>query len=258
MIQRNIRLTLQYDGSDYIGWQRQPAYRGRSIQETVEKALAKTLYHPVSLDASGRTDAGVHAFAQVANFHTENPIPCPGLLLSLNHLLPPDILIREALEAAPDFHARLLARAKTYRYCLCQNRLPLWDRHLAWDLGKKLDPDLMEKAAASFLGEHDFRSFTVSSCRAQSFTRRIERIRIWEPGENEGEIPWKIFPGTLLIEVTGAGFLQKMVRLMVARLVAIGKKELPPEAIAEYLAGDRKGATPPAPPQGLMLWEVRY
>jgi tRNA pseudouridine38-40 synthase len=258
MNQRNIRLILQYDGTDYIGWQRQPAYRGCSIQETVEKALARTLYHPVSLDASGRTDAGVHAFAQVANFRTENPIPCPGLFLSLNHLLPPDILVREASEAEPDFHARLLARAKTYRYCLCQGRLPLWDRRWAWDLGKKLDLELMQKAAVSFIGEHDFRSFTVSSCRAKSFSRRIESIRIWKPEEDKNEMPWKIFPGTLLIEVTGSGFLQKMVRLMVARLVAIGKKELPPEAIAEYLAGKRQTPAPPAPPQGLMLWEVRY
>ena len=258
MNRRNIRLTIQYDGTGYIGWQRQPAYRGRSIQEVLEKALARTLYHPVVLDASGRTDAGVHAFAQVANFRTENPIPCQGLYLALNHLLPPDILVREVIEASPDFHARLMAKSKTYRYCLCQDRLPLWDRRWAWDLGKKLDIELMQKAAASFIGEHDFRSFTVSACRAKSFTRRIDQVKIWNPGQDENNSPWKIFPGTILIEVTGSGFLQKMVRIMVARLVAIGKGELSPEAIAKYLSGEKKGATVPAPPQGLMLWKVEY
>ena len=258
MTNRNIRLTLQYDGTAYIGWQRQPAYRGVSVQETLEKTLARILRHPVCLDASGRTDAGVHAFAQVANFHTNNPIPCRGLKLALYHQLPPDILVYEVMEAPEDFHARLCAKGKTYRYCLSMSRLPLWSRNLAWGLDKKLDIGLMRQAAAYFLGEHDFQAFTVTSCRAKSYIRRIEKIDIWEPGQATNEHLWKNIPERILIEVTGNGFLQKMVRLMVARLVEVGKGELPPEAIAEYLAGIKKEPTVPAPPQGLMLWKAHY
>lgn len=244
---RNIRLTLEYDGTCYHGWQRQK--NALSIQEVVETALAKLTGEQVRLLGSGRTDAGVHAWAQVANFHTSSHIPLKAFHAGLNSLLPRDIAVLDAAAAPPDFHARKSARAKTYEYrILNRTSLSPLSRRYAWVIQDPLDLEAMARAAAALPGEHDFSTFRASGGSPGHAVRQI-LAAAWHP-EREGHLRFSI---------TANGFLRGMVRSLVGTMVEIGRGKRPPEDLAALLAqADRRLAGPTAPPQGLFLVEVIY
>ena len=243
---RNVRLTIEYDGTAYAGWQIQP--NGLSVQEVIESALAKMLKEPVRLHSSGRTDAGVHARGMVACFRTGREVPLKAFSDGLNALLPSDIAIREALEAAPEFHPRFDATGKHYRYTIlnASRRSPLV-RLYAWHLRGDLDLASMREGAALFVGEHDFAAFRTSGCAAATTVRRLDAVDVTRDG------------GMLLFDVRGSGFLRNMVRIMVGTLVEVGQGRRAPESIAHLLAAPGRGAAgATAPSHGLCLMEVFY
>jgi tRNA pseudouridine38-40 synthase len=244
---RNIRLTLEYDGNRYHGWQRQK--NALTIQEVIETALAHITGEAVRLIGSGRTDAGVHALGQVANFTTGSAVPERAFVHGLNALLPTDIAVLAA-EAVPiDFHARYGALAKTYEYRLLNRpiRSPLHHTR-AWWLAGRLDAGAMQRAARALPGEHDFLTFRASGSRPGHAGRRVR------------EAAWQRHPGGwLYFTITANGFLRGMVRSLVGTMVEIGKGKYPPEYLGEALEKrDRRLAGPTAPPQGLFLVRVEY
>jgi tRNA pseudouridine38-40 synthase len=244
---RNIRLRLEYDGTCYHGWQRQAD--AVTIQGVVEAAVARLTGEAIALIGSGRTDAGVHAQGQVANFRTASAIPLKAFHQGLNSLLPRDIAVLEATEALPAFHARKSARAKTYEYRIL-NRLnpsPL-NRHYAWWLAPPLDLAAMAAAALALSGEHDFTAFRASGSDNKNPVRRVLAAA------------WRDAPGGWLIfTITATGFLRGMVRSLVGTMAEVGRGKAPPTRLAELLASrTRHLAGPTAPPQGLYLVEVFY
>ena len=246
-LRRNIRLLLEYDGTGYHGWQRQ--LDAATIQGVLEAAVARLTQAPVAIIGSGRTDAGVHARGQVANFRTESRLPLQAFHQGLNSLLPKDIAVLEAIEAEPAFHARKSARAKTYEYRILnrRNRSPL-ARYSAWWLAPRLDLAAMAGAAAALMGEHDFTAFRASGSDNNNPVRRVLAAE-WreEPG------------GWLSFTITATGFLRGMVRSLVGTMAEVGQGKAPPAILAELLAsGARHLAGPTAPPQGLYLVEVFY
>jgi tRNA pseudouridine38-40 synthase len=245
---RNIRLVVEYDGTDLCGWQRQA--NGPTVQGHLEAALARLLAHEVSVVGASRTDAGVHASGQVASFRTERPIPLHGIRRGLNSLLPDAIAIAEAAEAEDGFHPRFSATGKHYRYLLFTraDRSPRW-RERAWHHPRPLDLAAMREGAAALIGEHDFAAFRAAGCTATRTIRRIEHIEISDlPGES-----------LVAIDVRGNAFLRNMVRIVVGTLVEVGDGRRPARQVAEILASkDRTQAGATAPPQGLELVSVRY
>jgi tRNA pseudouridine38-40 synthase len=244
---RNIRLLLEYDGTGYHGWQRQLDLP--TIQGVLEAAVAQLTQAEVSIIGSGRTDAGVHARGQVANFHTGSPIPLRAFHQGLNSLLPKDIAVLEASEAEPAFHARKSARAKTYEYRILNrhDRSPLY-RHYGWWLAPRLDLAAMAAAATALTGEHDFTAFRASGSDNLNPVRRV-LAAAWreEPG------------GWLSFTIPATGFLRGMVRSLVGTMAEVGQGKAPPARLAELLASRaRHLAGPTAPPQGLYLVEVFY
>ena len=244
---RNIRLLLEYDGTCYHGWQRQAD--AVTIQQTLEEALERLTGQKVALIGSGRTDAGVHALGQVANFRVESTIPLKAFRDGLNSLLPKDLAVLAAHEAPPEFHARKSARAKTYIYRILNRpeRSPL-HRHCAWWIPQPLDRSALAAAAAFLPGEHDFTAFRASGSDNKNPVRRISAAA-WldEPGD------WLSFT------ITATGFLRGMVRSLVGTMVEAGRGKAPATKLAELLAnGVRQDAGPTAPPQGLYLMQVRY
>ena len=243
---RTIKLTIEYDGTNYAGWQIQP--NGIAIQQVIEEALGKMLKEPVRIHSSGRTDAGVHAKGMVAAFRTGRSIPVKAFADGLNTLLPQDIAVREAVEMQGEFNPRHDARGKHYRYTLYTGarRSPL-RRLYAWHLRSQLDLVAMQRGAAHFIGEHDFAAFRTSGCAARTTVRRIDAVEI----SREGDI--------IHIDVTGSGFLRNMVRIMVGTLVNVGLGKCTDGTIPAILAGVEgvsPGAT--APSKGLCLMEVMY
>jgi tRNA pseudouridine38-40 synthase len=246
-LRRNIRLILEYDGTRYHGWQRQK--NALSLQQVIEEALARITGETVRLIASGRTDAGVHARGQVANFVTESTAPRRAFVRGLNSLLPLDIAVLQAEEVPLDFHARYAALWKIYEYCILNRpvRSPLHQGQ-AWWLPEPLDLAAIQAAAQVLPGEHDFAAFRAAGGRPGHAVRRV-REAVWRQ-EPEG---WLIF------SITANGFLRGMVRSLVGTMVEIGKGKYPPEYLSEALGkGDRRLAGPTAPPQGLFLMEVEY
>jgi tRNA pseudouridine38-40 synthase len=244
---RTIRLTLEYDGSAYHGWQRQ--LNALTIQEVVETCLARLVGQDVRLHGSGRTDAGVHALGQVAHFRTDATLPLAAFREGLNSLLPRDIVILEADEVPADFHARYGASAKTYEYRILNRpvRSPLHARRCCW-LPQPLDLDRMRAATSFIIGEHDFASFQTSGSSVQSTTRTVLAAS-WQ--EERGG--WKYFC------ITASGFLRGMVRALVGTLVEVGWGKRPPGDMARlFTLRDRRQAGPAAPAAGLYLVEVMY
>jgi len=243
---RTILLLLEYDGTDFAGWQLQP--NGRSVQEVVETALAELLGEPVRIHAAGRTDAGVHACVMPAHFATERDLPLRAFRDGLNRLLPVDVAVHEAYEMPETFHARFSARGKWYRYTIDRRtvRSPLAGRR-SWQVRGALDLAAMREAAALLVGEHDFAAFRTSGCAAKTTVRRLDSIDLVEEGT------------FLHVDIHGSGFLKNMVRMLIGTLIEIGQGKRPAADIDRLLSrepGVRAGAT--APPHGLCLMAVDY
>jgi len=245
-VARNIKLVLEYDGTAYHGWQRQ---RGQAtIQAQVEDVLRMVSGERVSLIGAGRTDAGVHALGQVANFRTRSRLTAADFQRALNGLLPADIIVLEAEEAPEGFHARFGARAKRYEYRILNRELPqAVGRAYHWHLRGRLSLARVRRCLALVRGRHDFSSFRSTGSSAKSPVRHM-----FECGaRREGDLV------TLWFEADG--FLRKMVRSLVATLVEVGQGRLGPEEFGMILAArDRARAAATAPPQGLFLSRVYY
>ena len=243
----NYKLTLCYDGTRYRGWQRQ-GNTPNTIQEKVESALSRILAQPVETAASGRTDAGVHARAQVVSFRAKTDRTPEEILAELRAALPADIGAVSLSEAAPRFHARLNAKGKTYVYRVWNSELPdVFERRYRVPEPRKLDLDAMRNAAASLCGEHDFTSFCSDKRMKKSPVRRVDAIDVERLG-NEVRLTF-----------TGSGFLWNMVRILAGTLLEVGLGEREADSMQAVLdARDRTAAGKTAPAQGLILWEVYY
>lgn len=248
-----MMLTVSYDGTLYFGFQSQPG--GNTIQDRIEKAIQHLTGETITITSSGRTDAGVHARAHYINFHTASSIPLERWAFALNSRLPPDIRILEARMADPEFHARRSAKRKTYRYTINNNRIPdVFQRHLQYHHPTPLDVEAMRHALQTLIGKHDFTSFCSVKSTKPSHVRTIFAADIErQPDANP------TLPGLIHISVTGNGFLQHMVRIIVGTLLHVGEgKKSAADMEAILQAKDRSRAGPTAMPHGLMLWEVIY
>jgi tRNA pseudouridine38-40 synthase len=259
-VMRNLKIVLAYDGSEFSGWQVQPD--AATIQGTLASAIGRVTGEKVLPQASGRTDAGVHALAQVATFATESPMPAHNLVKALNDILPPSIRVIESVEAPLEFHARKSARAKTYRYRIFRGAIcsPFLARYV-WHYPYPLDEDAMQRAAGLVVGEHDFTSFAaVDSERS----RKDETIS--EAGFGPVSNVRRIFASTwdhgseeLVYTVRGRGFLHHMVRNLVGTFVLAGKGTLESNDVSGILAArNRSTAGATAPASGLYLVNVEY
>ncbi|MBI5513602.1 MAG: tRNA pseudouridine(38-40) synthase TruA [Deltaproteobacteria bacterium] len=243
-----IRLVVRYDGTDYSGWQRQ---RGvPTVQETLEAAIASMASEPVTVRGAGRTDAGVHALAQVASFTVSRVIPVQGWLHGLNGKLPPSIAVTDARVAQDDFDPRRASGGKRYRYLLHAH--PVRDPFLcdrAWHVHHPLDLDALETEARALVGTHDFRAFRAADCERKTTVRTLFRVAVSRS--------WAGRPNLVAIEVEGTAFLKNMVRVLVGTLVDVARERLPPGTVdARLRDGDRTQSGITAPPQGLYLDEV--
>jgi tRNA pseudouridine38-40 synthase len=247
-IATRFRFTVAYDGTAYAGWQVQP--NGVTVQETIEKVLEGLVGAPVKLHGSGRTDQGVHGRGQVAHADLVTRMDAGALFRALNARLPADVRVVDVRPAAPDFHARRSAVAKEYRYFLWNDPVLPPDRRLyAGHCYRPLDVTRMQQAAARFVGEHDFASFTANPDRlVESTVRQVFLFRVRRQG------------ALITFRVRGSGFLYKQVRSMVGFLVRVGEGAEAPEAVTELLAqrAARTARVPTAAPQGLSLWQVFY
>ncbi|MBQ6808929.1 MAG: tRNA pseudouridine(38-40) synthase TruA [Firmicutes bacterium] len=258
-MERNILLTLQYDGSNYAGWQRQPASHGATVQQEVETALSQVFREQIVVAGAGRTDSGVHAWGQRCSFRAHSSVPLEKLPDILNRRLPGDIRVSRAEQVADSFHARFTAHRKRYRYVLAQSgQANAFNHRYAWFLDGGLDLAAMQEGAAHLLGTHDFWHYTVSGVSASDFVRTISSLDVYAPEPQDCFFPWQELPSPILVEVEADGFLYKMVRIIVGRLVAVGQGRIPARAMADYLDGSFDLNIPPAPPQGLQLLWVRY
>ena len=243
---RNLRLDICYDGTRYKGWQRLPGV-DNTIQGKLEQCLTRILSEPIEVSGSGRTDAGVHARGQVANFHCESTLPAGEILAELRKYLPEDIGIYSCRDVSPRFHARLNAKEKTYRYRIWNSDSPcVFDRRYVAVMPEALDTAAMENAARLLEGEHDFSAFCGNPRFKKSTVRYIRSIRI----ERQG--------GELVIDYTGNGFLHNMVRILTGTLIEVGRGERSAESIPALFGGKRADAGFLAPAQGLCLMEVEY
>lgn len=243
---RNIRLDICYDGTRYRGWQRLPG-KDDTIQGKLETCLTKILGEQIEISGSGRTDAGVHALGQVANFHCESSMPCDEILTQLRRYLPEDIGIYACKDCSPRFHARLNALEKTYCYRIFNSDVPcVFDRRYVTVLPEALDTAAMEQAARYLVGEHDFSAFCGNPKFKKSTVRYIRSVTIDRMGEE------------IRISFTGNGFIHNQVRIMVGTLVEVGRGERRADGIPALFGGKRSDAGFLAPAQGLCLMEVTY
>ena len=243
---RNLRLDICYDGTRYRGWQRL-AGTDNTIQGKIETALSRILDEPIEISGSGRTDAGVHAKGQVANFHCESNMSADEILQNLRRYLPEDIGIYSCKEALPRFHARLNAREKTYLYRIWNSGNPcVFERKFVAGFPEKLDLDAMRSAALHLCGEHDFSAFCGNPKFKKSTVRFVRAVDIQPCGDE------------IRILVTGEGFLHSMVRIIVGTLIEVGRHERSADSIPELFGSKRAEAGFLAPAQGLCLQEVYY
>ncbi len=243
---RNIKLTIEYDGKDFNGWQKQP--NKLNIQGTIEQAIKMVTKEDIELIASGRTDAGVHALGQVANFKTNSKIPIDKIPVAINSNLKKSIRIKNAEEVEERFHSRLTCKRKTYRYIINNSfEGTAIYRNLETHIPIKLDVYKMQKAIKFFEGEHDFKAFKASGTSSKSSIRTIYEGNVYEKEDR------------IYIELTGNGFLYNMVRIISGTLVDVGMGKILPEEIQEIIKeGKRERAGKTLPPQGLYLVKVEY
>ena len=243
---RNIRLDLCYDGTRYKGWQRLPGVDA-TIQGKLETALSRILGEPIEVSGSGRTDAGVHAKGQVANFHCESTMSADEILTQLRRYLPEDIGIYSCKEASPRFHARLNAREKTYCYRIWNSSAPcVFQRRFVAVMDEPLDIGAMKRAAELLLGEHDFSAFCGNAKMKKSTVRTLRSIEICREGDE------------IILRFTGDGFLYNMVRILTGTLIEVGRGTRDAASMPALFGGKRADAGPLVPPQGLCLEEVYY
>ena len=243
---RNLRLDICYDGTRYRGWQRLPG-KDDTIQGKLETALSRILGEHIEVSGSGRTDAGVHARGQVANFHCESTMTAPEILEQLRRYLPEDIGIYSCRDVSERFHARLNAKEKTYLYRIWNSDKPcVFDRRFVTVMPEALDVDAMNRAAQHLLGQHDFAAFCGNAKMKKSTVRYIRSLTVERQGEE------------IRITVTGNGFLHNMVRIIVGTLVEAGRGQRDPASIPALFGGKRSDSGFLAPPQGLCLMEVYY
>src|SRR4030067_1486023 len=244
-VMRNIKLLIEYDGTNYLGWQVQP--KGPTIQGTIEEKLGLLTGEYIRLFGSGRTDSGVHAIGQVAHFKTQSQMDVHSVQRALNSLLPRDMVIQKIGEVGEGFHARRLSKSKIYEYrILNRNLRSAFHRGYAWHIPQKLDLKEMRKATESLIGEHDFSSFRSVGSPTKTAVRRVIRAE-WKRGRE----------GFLRFEIEANGFLKQMVRAIIGTLVECGKGRMNAEDLQKILdSKDRKKAGPTAPAQGLFLKEV--
>ena len=243
---RNLRLDICYDGTRYRGWQRQSG-TDNTIQGKLEQCLSKILGEQIEISGSGRTDAGVHAVGQVANFHCESTVPAAEILTQLRRYLPEDIGIYSCKDVSERFHARLNAKEKSYRYRIWKSDAPcVFDRRYVAVLPEKLDLTAMRKAARYLEGEHDFSAFCGNPKFKKSTVRYLRSVAI-EETDNE-----------IRILFTGNGFIHNQVRIMVGTLIEVGRSDRSPDSIPALFGSKRENAGFLAPAQGLCLMEVTY
>ncbi len=246
---RNFKIVVQYEGTRYQGWQRQDS-TGNTIQGKLEAILAKMTGRDfVQVDGSGRTDAGVHALGQVANFKIDTELSAEEVMDYFNQYLPEDIGVISIREMPDRFHSRLNAKGKTYRYRIWNSGIPcVFERRYVYELPQQLDLDAMKAAAGHFVGTHDFKALTSNKKSRKSTVRTIDAIWLEKIG-NE-----------VVLTYSGDGFLYHMVRILTGTLIEVGLGQRAPESMAELLkdnaARDLSGALAPA--KGLCLMEVRY
>ena len=240
-----ILLTIEYDGTAYAGWQRQ--LNGLAVQQVVEEALGRACGERIVITGASRTDAGVHARGQVANFHCESAMPAEEILLQLRRYLPEDIGIYSCRDVSPRFHARLNAKEKTYLYRIWNSQEPcVFERRYVAVMPGALDLEAMEKAAGLLCGEHDFSAFCANAKMKKSTVRFLCSIVISRHGSE------------LRFRFTGNGFLYNMVRILVGTLVEVGRGEREAGSIPDLFGAKRTEAGFLAPAQGLCLEEVSY
>ncbi|MBN1765361.1 MAG: tRNA pseudouridine(38-40) synthase TruA [Sedimentisphaerales bacterium] len=249
MSPRNIKLTISYDGTDYHGWQRQKEGL-MTIQQALEEAIARALGEQVNLRGSGRTDAGVHAAGQVANFMTNTPIPTEKVYRVINKFLPADICALQSQDVPDDFDAIASAKSKLYRYAVFNHaEIPIKEIRYCCHYYHPCDEQLMRVAALDLVGEHDFASFSSMDAgnKEKNTVRTIYQCRVWRTGHY------------LYVDVEGNGFLYNMVRNIVGTLLEVGRGRLSPDGIPDILAAHtRRAAGHKAPANGLSLQWVKY
>lgn len=243
---RNIRLVLAYDGTPYLGWQVQP--QGPTVQSVLEAALERITGEAAAVKGSGRTDAGVHALGQVANFHTKARLPPGAFVAALNSVLPPTIAVLGADEVAPGFDAQFSAVEKLYRYRVFNSRTRSpFELMRSWQCTALLNIESMSSAASHLLGYHDFSTFRASGCVATSPVRNLSRCDVYQQD------------AFVIFELKADGFLRHMVRNIVGTLIDIGRGRFPQDRMPAILtARDRRQGGITAPPHGLYLVKVSY
>jgi len=244
---RNIKLLIEYDGTNYQGWQVQP--KGSTIQGMLEEKLGLLTGESIQLFGSGRTDSGVHALGQVAHFKTDSQMDIRSMQRALNSLLPRDIVIQKIEEVEEGFHARKHSKSKVYEYrILNRNLRSAFHRGYVWHIPQKLNLREMKKATQNLVGEHDFSSFRSVGSPTRTAVRRVVRAE-WKRGRE----------GFIRFEIEANGFLKQMVRAIIGTLVEVGKGRMNAEEFRKILESkDRKKAGPTAPAHGLFLKEVKY
>lgn len=244
---KNVKIIIEYDGTDYHGWQCQADLP--TLQKTIEDAIRKITRENVKITGSGRTDAGVHALGQVANFFIETQMDADTLRKALNSTLPQDISIIKAQEVPDGFHAQFSSRSKVYEYRIFNRpHPPALQRNRVWHIQDKLDTKKMREAAAYLEGTHDFSVFATADITVKTTVRTVKRVHVKRTREE-----------IILIEIEADGFLKRMVRMITGTLVETGRGKLTPEGFAQILAeGQKTKNVFTAPPGGLFLKKVIY
>ena len=254
---RKIKLTLQYDGTDYSGWQVQ--VKETTIQGLLEHALAEITGSPTRVTGAGRTDAGVHALEQTAVFNTESDLQPDVFLRALNARLPDDIRVIASAEVPEDFHPRYSARNKTYSYLIsCHVPYSVFLKRYSWHVSYPLNCDAMKEAGGYLIGKHDFSSFRASGCSSKHPVRDISELRVRKL-DSVDFMGFRFNVPVVKITITANAFLRHMARNIIGTLVEVGKGKIVPAKMKEILeAKDRKIAGKTAPARGLFLEKITY
>ncbi|MHB8063655.1 MAG: tRNA pseudouridine(38-40) synthase TruA [Ruminiclostridium sp.] len=244
---RKIKLTIEYDGTNYHGWQIQK--NANTVQETIEKAISKLLDNHVGIVGCSRTDVGVHAYGQIAHFQTNSNIPGDKFSYAINNLLPKDIVIKKSEEVSEAFHSRYCATGKKYRYLICNEaHASAIMRNRSYHVRPQLDFEEMKKAAQYFTGRHDFAAFQATGGQVRSTVREIYSINVLKKEDT-----------LIAIEVSGNGFLYNMVRIIAGTLIYVGMGKIAASEIPQIIDSlDRMRAGKTAPAEGLYLMEIYY